>query len=53
MLLGGGNAEHVDPLPDGVRRGGNDDAFEGGVRLWEDFVEPHDRRPSNVWRVVR
>ena len=53
VLLGGGNATRVDPLPEGVRRGGNEDAFEGGFRLWEDFVEPHDRRPLHVWRVLR
>ena len=53
IVLGGGNAEHVDPLPDGTRRGGNDDAFRGGFRLWEEVVEPHDRHPPPVWRVVR
>ena len=52
VLLGGGNAERVDPMPDGVRRGGNDDAFEGGIRLWEEVVEPHDRTPSQAWRVL-
>jgi polyphosphate glucokinase len=52
VLLGGGNAELVDPLPPDVRRGGNDDAFAGGIRLWEEIVEPHDRRPSSAWRVV-
>lgn len=53
VILGGGNAELVDPLPLQTRRGGNDDAFEGGFRLWEELVEPHDRRPEAVWRVVR
>lgn len=53
VVLGGGNAEHVEPLPQGARRGGNEDAFTGGVRLWEEMVEPHDRRPPRVWRVVR
>jgi polyphosphate glucokinase len=53
VVLGGGNAKHVDPLPEGTRRGGNDDAFTGGFRLWEEMVEPHDRRPPQVWRVVR
>ena len=53
ILLGGGNAQHVDPLPPDTRRGGNDDAIAGGMRLWEEFVEPHDRRPATVWRVVR
>jgi polyphosphate glucokinase len=53
VVLGGGNAEHVDPLPPGARRGSNDHAFTGGFRLWEEMVEPHDRRPPPVWRVVR
>ncbi|MDB5312400.1 MAG: hypothetical protein JWO38_6602 [Gemmataceae bacterium] len=52
VVLGGGNAAEVDPLPEGVRRGGNADAFTGGFRLWEDDVEPHDRPPSTAWRVV-
>jgi polyphosphate glucokinase len=53
VVLGGGNAKRVDPLPDAVRRGGNKDACAGGFRLWEEFVEPHDREPHRVWRVVR
>lgn len=53
VVLGGGNASQVDPLPPHTRPGGNDDAFTGGFRLWEEMVEPHDRRPPAVWRVVR
>lgn len=53
IVLGGGNARHVEPLPPGTRRGGNDDAFVGGFRLWEEMIEPHDRRSPAVWRVVR
>lgn len=53
VVLGGGNAEKVDPLPEGARRGGNEDAFAGGFRLWEERVEPHDNEPSDAWRVVR
>lgn len=53
LMLGGGNAKLVDPLPDGTRRGGNEDAFTGGFRLWEEMDEPHARRPPAVWRVVR
>jgi hypothetical protein len=52
-VLGGGNAKLVDPIPAGTLRGGNDDAFKGGFRLWEEIVEPHTRRPPCVWRVVR
>jgi polyphosphate glucokinase len=53
IVLGGGNAEMVDPLPDGSRRGGNEDACTGGFRLWDEMVEPLDREPHHVWRVVR
>ena len=53
VVLGGGNAAKVDPLPPHTRRGGNRDAIEGGFRLWEEVVEPHDRQSARVWRVVR
>ena len=52
-LLGGGNAKRVDPLPPATRRGHNDDAFRGGFRLWEQFVEPHDSVPATRWRILR
>ena len=52
VVLGGGLAEKVDPLPTCARRGGNEDAFAGGVRLWEDWIEEHDVPRSHVWRVV-
>jgi polyphosphate glucokinase len=52
VVLGGGRAALVDPLPPHTRRGGNDDAIEGGSRLWREVVEPHDREPSPFWRVV-
>ena len=35
VVLGGGNVEKLDKLPPGTRRGNNDDAFEGGFRLWD------------------
>ena len=53
IVLGGGNVARIKDLPDGVRRGGNHDAHRGGVRLWDEEVEHHDRPPSGVWRVVR
>ena len=53
ILLGGGNAKRVRPLPAHTRCGGNEDAFTGGFRLWEEIVEPHDQRSASVWRVVR
>ncbi len=52
VVLGGGNAGEVDPLPEHARRGGNEDAFTGGFRLWDDVVVPLDRKPSGAWRVV-
>ncbi|TAM10539.1 MAG: glucose-6-phosphate isomerase [Nevskiaceae bacterium] len=36
VLLGGGNVRLLENLPDGVRRGHNNDAFTGGFRLWDD-----------------
>ncbi len=52
IVLGGGHATLVDPLPPNVRRGGNEDAFTGGFRLWEDPVELHRSDSARVWRVV-
>ena len=53
VVLGGGNARHVTPLPERTKRGRADGAFIGGFRLWEETIEPHDRTPPLVWRVVR
>ena len=53
VVLGGGNGRKVDPLPACTYRGERNDAFTGGVRLWEEYVEPHDAQPAKVWRVVR
>jgi polyphosphate glucokinase len=52
VVLGGGLADNVDPLPPSTRRGGNEDAVVGGERLWLEVIEPHDREPSSFWRVV-
>ena len=35
VVLGGGNVHRFDQLPDGVERGKNENAFLGGLRLWE------------------
>jgi polyphosphate glucokinase len=53
VVLGGGNGRKVDPLPACTYRGERHDALKGGVRLWEEYVEPHDAQPAKVWRVVR
>jgi polyphosphate glucokinase len=54
VVLGGGHASEVDPLPPGARRGGNELAFEGGFRLWEMEVAHLDHRDAafEAWRVV-
>src|SRR5581483_9108047 len=35
VVLGGGEAKKVDPLPPNCRLGENENAFAGGFRLWE------------------
>src|SRR4051812_8632928 len=35
VVLGGGNVHRFAELPEGIERGGNENAFRGGVRLWE------------------
>ena len=48
VVLGGGNVHRFDKLPGGVERGRNENAFLGGVRLWE--MDPRTRK--NKWRVI-
>jgi predicted NBD/HSP70 family sugar kinase len=36
VVLGGGNAKEIEELPPGCRRGGNHNAYFGGLRMWED-----------------
>ncbi len=40
VVVGGGNARLLKELPPGVRLGGNEHAFTGGLRLWR---PPHTR----------
>lgn len=35
VVLGGGKADEIDPLPTYARRGDNDNAFKGGFLLWD------------------
>jgi polyphosphate glucokinase len=35
VVLGGGNAKKLDPLPPNARLGSNENAFVGGFRLWD------------------
>lgn len=53
VVLGGGNAARITPTAPDIICGGNEDAIEGGYRLWRETVEPHDREPSRFWRVVQ
>jgi hypothetical protein len=39
VVLGGGNAKKLGDIPDGCRRGGNHNAYFGGLRMWEDATE--------------
>jgi predicted NBD/HSP70 family sugar kinase len=36
VVLGGGNVDKLDELPEATRRGDNENAFAGGVRIWDD-----------------
>ena len=36
IVIGGGNVKHLKRLPARTRRGGNADAFAGGLRLWKE-----------------
>jgi predicted NBD/HSP70 family sugar kinase len=36
VVLGGGNTKKLVELPEGCRRGGNHNAYFGGLRMWED-----------------
>jgi len=47
VMLGGGNVHRFDSLPEGIERGKNENAFVGGVRLWE--TEPGIDRPK--WQI--
>src|SRR6266481_6058139 len=35
VVLGGGNVHRFDQLPEGIEHGKNENAFLGGMRLWE------------------
>jgi polyphosphate glucokinase len=35
VVLGGGGVDELDELPEGCRRGANENAFLGGFRLWD------------------
>ena len=51
VVLGGGNVRLFDSLPDGVRRGGNDKAFEGGFRAWDHLEAAAGQSPLEALSV--
>lgn len=50
--LGGGNARHLDPVPEGCERGDNQDAFRGAVRLWPG-ADLLAEVQTTTWRITR
>ena len=39
VVLGGGNAKLLKTIPDGAEMGANENAFIGGMRLWDPAVK--------------
>jgi ROK family len=48
VVLGGGNVHRFDQLPEGIERGKNENAFLGGLRLWETDA----RSKKKKWTVI-
>jgi hypothetical protein len=48
ITLGGGNARRFDKLQEDVEQGQNENAFLGGIRLWE--TKRYSRELK--WRVI-
>jgi hypothetical protein len=48
VVLGGGNVRRFDTFPEGIEPGQNENAFLGGLRLWE--TKKHSRELK--WRVL-
>ncbi len=48
VVLGGGNVHRFNRLPHGVERGKNENAFLGGLRLWEKNRRTGERK----WRII-
>jgi polyphosphate glucokinase len=46
VVLGGGNAKKLKELPALCRLGDNENAFEGGFRMWRDALASDAHRPS-------
>jgi polyphosphate glucokinase len=52
VVIGGGNAKHLDPLPEGCARGNNQDAFRGALRLWKG-TDMFAEAQTTTWRISR
>jgi len=48
VVLGGGNVRRFGKLPEGVEQGQNENAFLGGIRLWETKRQSRELK----WRVI-
>lgn len=48
VVLGGGNAKRFSQLPEGIEPGDNDNAYRGGLRLWEN--EPRSSKAK--WHIL-
>src|SRR5262245_10820381 len=48
VVLGGGLVHRFNRLPKGIERGRNENAFLGGIRLWETKRSSHEPK----WRVI-
>lgn len=51
VVIGGGNADELKELPEGTRRGGNEDVLPGGVRLWEELPNPAES-DRGTWKIA-
>lgn len=51
-VIGGGNAKHLDPLPEKARRSTNREAIAGAVRLWKG-ADLHAEPYGTTWRIQR
>ena len=52
VVLGGGNAEEIKEMPEGCRRGGNHNAFFGGLRMWDDHADANASKLKVVPQVA-
>ena len=52
VVIGGGNAKYLDPVPEGCERGNNQDAFRGAIRLWPD-MDMLAESVGTTWRISR